>query len=564
MSLFSSIRMAANALRANEIGLQVVGQNIANANTPGYIREELVLTPAPTQAMGSLQLGMGVNVKAVVQKIDSFLEGRLRSAVSDSSSAQAQEAAYQQLESLINEMGDNDISTQLDSFFSSISNILNQPESSSVRNLAVLQGGTLTEAIQNLTSQVTQLREDANQRIVSMAGDINRLTEQIRRLNVQIAAAEGGDISQSDAVGLRDERLSALQDLAKLVNIRVEEQPSGSVTVYCGGTYLVADGVSRPVEAVLDSDRGMTVANIQVAETDFPVEASGGELYGLLQSRDKILGGFTDSLNEFSQTLIYEFNKIYSAGQGLSGYDQVTSEFAVDGPNLALNKAGLKYTPVNGSFQVMTRATATGLTSTHDINVDLNGVGDDTTLSDLVDQLNEIPGLTAKINTQNKLEITASSGEEFSFAGDTSGLLAALGINTFFKGSGASDIGVSDAVRGDPTKFAASLGGIGQDTQNAVTLANFLDLPLDSKSGASLGDLYDRLTAGTTQASSIAQSTSKSAQSFEETLRGQEAAISGVSIDEEAVQMLTYQRAYQAAARYISVLSDLFDILVQI
>ncbi len=83
MSLFSSIQLANNALRAMQIGLQVTGQNIANANTPGYIREEVVFSPARTQRIGNLLLGLGVEVEGVIQKIDRFLENRLRLAGSD-------------------------------------------------------------------------------------------------------------------------------------------------------------------------------------------------------------------------------------------------------------------------------------------------------------------------------------------------------------------------------------------------------------------------------------------------------------------------------------------------
>ena len=89
MSLSSSISLAANTLQATQIGLQVVGQNIANANTPGYIREEVVLSPADTQQKGGLLLGLGVKVHAVVQKIDLYLEERLRSSISDRAGAEA-------------------------------------------------------------------------------------------------------------------------------------------------------------------------------------------------------------------------------------------------------------------------------------------------------------------------------------------------------------------------------------------------------------------------------------------------------------------------------------------
>src|SRR5690348_4399401 len=113
MSLFSSIQLANNSLRAMQVGLQVVGQNIANANTPGYIREEVALTPAPTQRNGNLLLGLGVQVTAIVQKIDHFVEERLRGSTSDRVSAETQEQTFQQLEGLLAELGDSDLSTSM-------------------------------------------------------------------------------------------------------------------------------------------------------------------------------------------------------------------------------------------------------------------------------------------------------------------------------------------------------------------------------------------------------------------------------------------------------------------
>ena len=120
MSLFSSIQIANNALIAAQLGLQVTSNNVANANTPGYIRQSLVLTPAPTQRYGGLLLGLGVSVAAVKQQTDRFLEERVRNANSDLSNSAAQEDTYVQLESLIGELSDTDLSTSLSNFFNSI------------------------------------------------------------------------------------------------------------------------------------------------------------------------------------------------------------------------------------------------------------------------------------------------------------------------------------------------------------------------------------------------------------------------------------------------------------
>lgn len=570
MSLFSSIRMAANTLQANTIALQVVGQNLANANTPGYIREEVILAPAPTQRSGNLLLGLGVEVQAVIQKIDLFLEERLRGSVSDRVDAETQESSYMQLEGLIGELSDTDLSTSISNFFASIQEILSAPESISVRNLAVLQGVTLTTDINRLAARATQIRADTNDQIIDMAEDINRLLEEIRLLNVRIVNVEGGDISESDAVGLRDQRLMALENLAKLINIRVKEQPSGGVVVYSGSDFLVFEAVLREVEVVLDNEGGPSIADIQLAETNSRLNPTSGELRGLLDSRDEIMGGFLDQLDELARTLAFEFNKVYSKGQGLNGFQTLTSEFAVDDvEEPALNEAGLRFTPVNGSFQILVHNTQTGDRETVDVMVDLNGLGDDMTLEDLADALDAINGISSSTTTGKKLTITTDSPElEFTFHNDTSGVLAALGLNTFFSGSGAHDLGVNEVLEDDPAKFAASLyGGKGDytpNTENAEVLAEFLDYQIESQNNASLAVLYDRMIGQTTQGASISRAVAEGARVFEQTLRGQKLATSGVSLDEETIRMMAFQRSFQASARYIAVLDELFEILVSL
>ena len=565
MSLLSAIRLASNTLRADQVALQVVGQNLANANTPGYIREETILSPAPTQRLGNLLLGMGVQVDAVVQKVDRFLENRLRGAVSDQASAEAKESTYQQLEQLVGGLSDNNISTAMTTFFNSISEVLNQPEDISVRNLAVLNANTLTQQIGGLATRVRQVRADVNSRVATIADEINQLTEQIRGLNVRIAETEGGSTSKSDAVGLRDQRQQALENLANLVNIQVKEDESGSDTVYVGGDYLIAGGVARRVEVTLSSDRGLSLATVQLQETGAPLQASGGELQGLVEARDQVLGGFLDNLDDFAGTLSFEFNKVFSSGQGLHGYSSLTSQSYVTATDRPLDEAGLRFTPVNGTFQVLVYDTDAKTTQTVNVPVHLLGDESDTTLESLADRLNQIAPLSATATADGRLKIASqSASHEFAFADDTSGVLAALGINTLFTGSTAMDMGVSQAIVDDPAKFAASRGGIGVDTANAVQLAEFAEKPIDSQNGASIFTVYDRLVADTTQGSTVTHATAEGARAFESTLRGQKLATSGVSIDEETVNMIAIQKSFQASARYISVVNDLLELMVQI
>lgn len=565
MSLFGTIQLAGNTLRATDIALQVVGNNIANASTPGFTRQEVNFTPAPTQRYGNLLLGMGVKIAGITQKFDENLGERARDASSDTASSQVQRDAYEQLEGLLGELGDSDLSTSLNNFFGSVNDVLNQPESVSVRNLAVLKGKTLATDIHRLTDRIRKVRSDANDRVVAAAGEINRLVESVRSLNVKIASSEGS-LSTSDAAGLRDQRNNDLAKLARLVDIQVREQPSGGIAVYTtDGNFLVFEGMSRTVKVVNHSDRGQTVSEIQLADTESPLSVTAGEVGGLVAARDQIYGGALDQLDTLAKTLIFEFNKLHSSGQGLDGYKTLTSEFAVLDASQPLDSTGLPFTPVNGSFEVQVYNKRTKLTETTRITVDLNGMGADTSLNDLRSQLDAVDGITATLSAGGKLTLQSDSADQaIAFGADSSGVLAALGLNTFFSGSSAGTIGINTAIATNPALFAASKNGVGADTQNAVDLAGFLDRPLEDASGATLTDLYGKFTGDITQAAAVANSVHEGLQVFENSIAGQLNASGGVNLDEEAIRMLSYQRMYQASAKLISTVNELLGVLVQL
>lgn len=566
MSLFGSLQLAGNALRAQQIALQVVGQNIANANTPGYSRSEVEFQPAPTQRLGRLLLGLGVQIKGISQQIDQLLEERLRNTTSDRVAGETQEQTYSQLEAIVGELGDTDLSTSLNAFFSSISEILNQPESVSVRNLAVLQGQTLSADVRRLASRVDQIRGDLNGQVVDAASDINRLLKEVASLNVRIASLEGGEESTSDAVGLRDQRNLALTKLAELVDIRVSEQPSGATNVFVGGDYLVFEGTSRELKVSFTPDQGLSAGSLRIAETDGPLQATAGKVCGLIKARDEVLGSFLTDLDQFAAALIQEFNKVYASGQGLKGFGSVRGEYGATDTAAALDAAGLKFKPVNGGFDLLVLNTQTGLSTTTRVQIDLNGLDEnDTTLADLRAALDAVDGVAASIDSAGRLTLSAESATvELAFGNDTSGVLAALGINTFFTGTGARDLGVSQSLVTDPALFAASRGGIDGDTANAVELAAFADRPLDALGGQTIVDAYDQFINRVTQGASVTKAVTEGFRVFEETLRGQQLAISGVNLDEEAVRMLQYQRAYQASARFIATIDELVGVLVNL
>ena len=117
MSLFSTLQIASNSLISTSVGLQVVGNNIANANTPGYTRQDVIYIPAATQLVGTLPLGLGVQIQGIIQQTDRFVTERLRGAVSDVENTESQKQTYLKLEAIIGELTDTDLSSSLDRFF---------------------------------------------------------------------------------------------------------------------------------------------------------------------------------------------------------------------------------------------------------------------------------------------------------------------------------------------------------------------------------------------------------------------------------------------------------------
>ena len=114
--------------------------------------------------------------------------------------------------------------------------------------------------------------------------------------------------------------------MANLVDVRVNEQPNGALTLSVGGEFLVVDGIRREVEAVDITNGERGPQRIQFKELNSTLKVTGGELQGLYTARDDILGGFLTDLDTLAGSLAFEFNKVYSQGQGLNGFESVTSQ----------------------------------------------------------------------------------------------------------------------------------------------------------------------------------------------------------------------------------------------
>lgn len=564
MSLNGALAIASRTLEVFSLGIQVAGQNIANAATPGYIREELRTETTTPYSTGGVLIGTGVNATGVRQRIDTYLESRIYAANTDFSAANIRNDAFNQLQTALQELGDQDLSTSLNNLVAAMNATANQPDDPALRSAFIQQGQQFVTDVQKLRGRLDTLRDGYSEKMSGLVDEANSLLSTVNNLNRQISQLEANGLNRNDAGGLRVQRLNALNRLSEIIPIRVQEYPSGSVDVHTGSDYLLLAGHTQTLQAVLEpSSNGVAEVNVQLSATRATLSTSGGELGGLIQGRDTILTGFIDQLDRFVGAVANEFNKIHASGEGLVGFTDVTSTNYVNDTTAALNNAGLAFTPTNGRLEVKVRNLQSGQTEVTTVSIDLDGLGADTSLEDLRAALDGIDHVNATITTEGKLQITTDTGSEIRFSNDNSGVLASLGINTFFTGSDSGDIGINSRIVQDQRLLASGQGGGPADNSNLLKLSQFIDKPIDGLNGISIDRFYTQLIGTTAQSGAAEESLSTGFQNFRDSLKTQREQNSGVSLDDEAIRIMNLQRAYQAAARIVSTIDQLLNTLLE-
>ncbi|QDT38582.1 flagellar hook-associated protein FlgK [Stratiformator vulcanicus] len=565
MSLNSSLHVAGRSLEVFSAGLSVAGQNIANANTPGYVREELKINANTPFKVGQHIFGTGVYVEGIQQQIDLFLETRIHTANGDLAHAEARSDIFLALETTLNELGDSDLSTALSDFSSALNNLANEPDDLTLRSLVVQQGEELARDVTDLRLRIDELRSQQSLNLDNLVQEANELIDEIDRLNPQIARLEASGLLQSDAGALRTQRYQALERLSEIVPVRFQERSDGGVDVFSGSNWLVLGGSTQHLETFKTADRGISITSVQYATTQQVLSEGAGEIRGIIDGRDEILGSFVDDLDTLTTNLIGAFNEVYTSGEGLAGHTSLTGQTEVADPTLALNAAGLSFTPRHGSFEVKLVNLGTGAIETTEITVDLDGIGGaNTTLNDLQAALDGIINLSATVDPLGRLQLSTTDGYEVRFANDSSGTLASLGINTFFTGTDSGDFGINANVKADPNLLATGRGGGPGDNKNIVALQTFLEDDQIDLGGQSLRGFYELTVAEVAQQSAAASSLRSGSDAFVASLQSQKQQFSGVSLDQETIKMLEFQRAYQSAARLISTIDELYDVLLNV
>jgi len=666
----SGYEIGISGLHAAQKALDVIGNNIANAATEGYHRQEVILRPAdPAYTNGQL-IGQGVDFAGVRRRISELLDSQILSQDSTLSDMSKQLDILRSIETVFSELSSPGLSTAMDNFFSAFGELSLRPWDTSLQSTVLSSAQTLTNQFRNAASVIGSLYESTYTDALSAAEKINQLAEQIAQMNTTIYSQS---VRGYDSSNLLDRRDSLLTELGQLIGISVVSREYGQVDVYAAGLPLVNGTNASELEVrLLPSDGNYNLA-LAPKDTELYVsQVSGGQMGGLFALRNDILFGLSDDLDGLAEAVISEVNKLHAQGVGSLGSFTDLTGWTLSQTNIS------DFVPPVSDGVIYVRVTAPdGTVARYEVAVSASD-----TVQDIADALAAVPGLEDNTALEGgRLKLAANSGYKFDFLGgilpaptalnlnppaagdspvisisgiytgtenqkytcrvdtvppgqsysigsgtmtltvedgagnpvatlnigegyeagtelsaengikikfsgngtspgyltdgdsfqidaagssDTSGFLAAAGINCFFSGSDANSIGVSDYAAGSGGRIAFAAGWEGNDVGTALAISRIGKTSLASLGQLSPAEYYRGLVVGIGEKISLTEMRCESADGIGRSLRQQRDEASGVDINDQAMQMLMFERIFGAMAKYMNTVSDSLDTIMSL
>lgn len=548
--VFGSLEIARRALLAQQYVQRTIGQNVANAATPGYTRQRAELSPAPG--------GIGVDVASVRRIRDRFLDLRLLSEQADLARGETQYTILQRLQGVF-DPSEAGLGGSLDRFFMAMQDLATYPTDLAVRASVRETGRALGAALRSARGEIDVLKSDIGAEISSRVTDANSLLTQIAGLNQQIMGRPAADEPRD----LMDRRDQLVTELGKIVGVTVADRADGSVQVTVAGTgILLVDGTRA---ATLAATTNLVTDTVDVTADGNAITPRSGRLAALVSARNASTGlvkQATADLDGLAAAIIERVNRLHGDGAGLTGLTTAASTNQVSTPATALTAAGLPFTPVTGSFDVYAYDSTGSVVSSGTVTVTAGA----TTLNDVATQINAIANMTATVSG-NTISVDANAGFTYALANDSSDTLLALGLNGFFKGSDSLTIDLNDLVANDVENIAATRAdatGLVHpgDGANALDMARLSTVLTMSGGTSTFHDFLGSVIGGIGSQALEAQNALGAQEGAVALVQGLRDQVSGVSIDEEMTMLIQSQQAYEAAARYVRSIQETLDALL--
>lgn len=303
---------------AAQRGMSTSSHNIANANTEGFSRQRVEVATRPAQNTGVGSLGTGVDISSVKRIHNDFVASDMRTNASITSGIQINYDYTSQIDNMLADPKAG-LSPTLQSFFSSINNISNDPSSQSARQVLLGEANALGERFSYLNTRFESLRKGTNETLKTHITDVNNIAASIADVNWKVVLAK--EVSQGEPNDLLDQRERLLHRLAERVEVRTTEQEDGSLNVFIGNgqTLVIGKNFSQVGLKANDHDPSQLEVVYKNLNTDSVITQfmKGGSIGGLVDFRDKILGGAQNELGRIALGVTKTFNDQHRKGMTL-------------------------------------------------------------------------------------------------------------------------------------------------------------------------------------------------------------------------------------------------------
>ncbi len=617
MSLTQALATSLAGLNATQTNLSVVAGNVANAQTPGY-----VALSANQVSTGSGDAGVGVNIASITRVLDQYIQTQLRSESSGGAYADLRSNYYQQLQQVYGQPGSN---TSLDSVFntftSTVQALSTSPNSSVAQSQTVAAAQALAQQLNGATNSIQSLRTQADQGIAGDVQQANNALQQIATLNQQLAGAGGG--SDSMAAQLENQRDQYIDQLSKLMDIRVSQNSNNQVSIFTssgaqlvgaqaaqlsfnatGTVYAQQQWNADPTKSTLG-----TITLSQPGGGSIDLVASGairsGEIAGYLSMRDTVLVQAQSQLDEMAAQMSQALSDTTTPGTAVAGgFDVDTAGLSngntiqvsytdassvqhnitivrVDDPSaLPLSNTATtdpNDTVIGVSFSGGAAAVATALNTALGAN-GLQFSNPSGSLLEVVDSGSPAVTVNTASTTSTATSLTGGSAQLALFVDGTTPYTGAFTAGGPESLGYAGRIAVNSALVADPSKLVTYQTSpptpAGDTTRPNFIYNQLVNASLEYSPASGIGGTNAPFQG--TLSSYLAQvvSTQSTAANAASNLQaGQDIVVnalqarfnstSAVNIDTEMANLLTLQNAYGANARVMSTVKAMLDALLQ-
>ena len=618
MSLSQALSIAMSGLRANQLALSLTSSNVANSDTPGYIRKTVNQIQTSSGSIGA-----GVSITGVNRELDLYLQQQIRTEQSGASYADLRSSILSSLQSIYGTPGGTGtLETAFNKLVTAVQGLSTSSDSQSARIGVLNAAQSLTQQLNSMSGGIQSLRSQAEAGLNSAVNTANTAMQQIVNLNTQL---QSGNTSDAAAAALKDQRDQYVDQLSQLMDIRVIDSGNNQIQVFTNsGVQLVGAEAStlsfNPQGTVTPNtqwDADPTKSNLGTLSVHFPNGGSlnliqtnsirSGTIAGYLELRDKTLVQAQTQLDQFAANMSSLLSDKTTAGTAVSS--GASNGFDLDLSGLQTgNVVHLTYTDTSNVQHQLSLVRVDDPSvlplsnnATTDPNDQVIGIDFSAGMASVTSQLNAALGSAGLqfSNTGSTLRVLdngigTATVNAASVTSTTSSLLGGSGeVPLFTDGNGlytgaittagqqsvglAARIRVNSQIIGDPAKLvqynATTPSGdtlrpdflyqqltAGKSLYSPSTGFGTSTLPFQ----ATLSNFSQQIASAQGQAADTAKQIADGQDVVLSTLQQKFNSQSGVNIDEEMAHLLSLQNAYAANARVMSTVKQMFDTLMQV